>query len=177
MGFEQLERNLIDIMKEEQAKLGYRKESIRLYYPLSSLNHLFESGDTAKEMLERLQKMPLSLKEKLGEIEVSCKGERFCFTIPEEGSEYVRNHLEENEFILELIALLQKHDCTMKEISELFYRCSPNVICEKVEHGEFDCLFRFLDNPEDNYYYCFRQEGCHIIYHRFMPEDYADFGF
>lgn len=24
---------------------------------------------------------------------------------------------------------------------------------------------------------CFNDEGCHIIYHRFLPEDYADFDF
>ena len=40
MRFEKLEQNIIDMIKEEQAKLGYRKESIRLYYPLSSLVHL-----------------------------------------------------------------------------------------------------------------------------------------
>ena len=39
MGYERLEKSLIDLVKEEQAKLGYRKEMIRLYYPLSSLNH------------------------------------------------------------------------------------------------------------------------------------------
>lgn len=177
MGFEKLEKNLIDIMKEEQAKLGYRRESIRLYYPLSSLNHFFASRDTEKEMFDRLREMPLSIREKLGEIAVSHRGERFCFTVPEQGSEYVHEHLEENEFILELIALLQKHDCTMEKISELFHRHSSNVVYEKMEHGEFDCLFRFSDNPEDNYYYCFRQEGSHMIYHRFLPEDYADFGF
>ena len=37
MGYDKLERNLIDIIKEEQAKLGFFKEDIRLYYPLSSL--------------------------------------------------------------------------------------------------------------------------------------------
>ena len=41
MGYDKLERNLIDIIKEEQAKLGFFKEDIRLYYPLSSLNHFF----------------------------------------------------------------------------------------------------------------------------------------
>ena len=41
MGYAKLERNLIDIIKEEQAKLGFFKEDIRLYYPLSSLNHFF----------------------------------------------------------------------------------------------------------------------------------------
>ena len=40
MDFARLEKNIIDVIKEEQAKLGYRKESIRLYYPLSSLVHL-----------------------------------------------------------------------------------------------------------------------------------------
>ena len=45
MRFEKLEQNIIDMIKEEQAKLGYRKESIRLYYPLSSLVHL--TGENA----------------------------------------------------------------------------------------------------------------------------------
>ena len=27
------------------------------------------------------------------------------------------------------------------------------------------------------HYYCFKDEGCHIIYHRFLKEDYEDFGF
>ena len=46
MYFDRLEKNLIDIIKEEQAKLGFRKEAIRLYYPLSSLNHFFEAEDS-----------------------------------------------------------------------------------------------------------------------------------
>lgn len=177
MGFERLEKNLIDIIKEEQAKLGYRKESIRLYYPLSSLNHFFDSQDTSEEMLKRLEKMPASVTDKLGGIEASYKGERFCFDIPEQGSEYVHEHLEKNEFITELIALLQKHGCTMKEVIELFHRYSEQVVYEDVDNGEFDCLLRFVDKPDDPYYYCFKDEGCHIIYHRFLPADYEDFEF
>ena len=50
MGFKRLEKNLIDIIKEEQAKLGFRKEEIRLYYPLISLNHFFEADDDVDEM-------------------------------------------------------------------------------------------------------------------------------
>ena len=34
--YHRLENSIIDVIKEEQAKLGYRKEEIRLYYPLSS---------------------------------------------------------------------------------------------------------------------------------------------
>lgn len=50
MGFKRLEKNLIDIIKEEQAKLGFRKEEVRLYYPLISLNHFFEADDDVDEM-------------------------------------------------------------------------------------------------------------------------------
>ena len=41
MGFKRLEKNLIDIIKDEQAKLGFRREEIRMHYPLISLYHFF----------------------------------------------------------------------------------------------------------------------------------------
>ena len=53
MGFKRLEKNLIDIIKEEQAKLGFRKEEIRLYYPLISLNHFFEADDDVDDAQKR----------------------------------------------------------------------------------------------------------------------------
>ena len=68
MGFERLEKNLIDIIKEEQAKLGFRKEEIRLYYPLISLNHFFEADDDVDEMQTRLEQFPEEVKKKLGDI-------------------------------------------------------------------------------------------------------------
>ena len=48
--YHRLENSIIDVIKEEQAKLGYRKEEIRLYYPLSSLDHFFETEADAEEM-------------------------------------------------------------------------------------------------------------------------------
>ena len=50
------------------------------------------------------------------------------------------------------------------------------VECQKIENGEFDWMFRFAEDEEDPYYYCFKDEGIHIIYHRFLPEDYREFG-
>ena len=41
MNYAKLEKNIIDVIKEQQAKLGYIKEKVRLYYPLNSLNHFF----------------------------------------------------------------------------------------------------------------------------------------
>ena len=46
-GFKKLENSLIDVIKEEQAKLGFKEEKIHLYYPLSSLNHFFSVQDSA----------------------------------------------------------------------------------------------------------------------------------
>ena len=45
-----LEEILADLILEEQAKLGYRKESIRFYFPLSSLRHIFKNASNADEM-------------------------------------------------------------------------------------------------------------------------------
>lgn len=56
-------------------------------------------------------------------------------------------------------------------------RHADGVICENIDNGEFDYLLRFPESVGDPYYYCFKNEGCHIIYHRFLPEDYADFDF
>lgn len=177
MGYDKLEKNLIDIIKEEQAKLGFFKEDIRLYYPLSSLNHFFDARDTAEEMQVRLNSLPASVTDKLGQIQVSHKDDRFCFHIPEQGTLYVHENTAPNEFIRQLVELVGKHGCTMNEILDLFHTYSENIITEEMDNGEFDRLIRFADNPEDIYYYCFKDEGCHIIYHRFLPEDYADFDF
>ena len=111
------------------------------------------------------------------QVEVTNEGERFCFHIPEEGVEYVHKQMKENEFIKELIGLLQKHDCTMEKIFDLFRSHSEKVEIHEMDNGEFDYRVSFADDPEDSYIYCFKDEGRHIIYHRFLPEDYADFAF
>ena len=128
-------------------------------------------------MLEKLNWFPEYTKQRLGQVEVTNEGERFCFHIPEEGVEYVHEQMKENEFIKELIGLLQKHDCTMEEIFDLFRSHSEKVEIHEMDNGEFDYRVSFADDPEDSYIYCFKDEGCHIIYHRFLPEDYADFAF
>ena len=99
------------------------------------------------------------------------------FHIPEQGAEYVHAHMKPNEFIRELVELVGKHGCTMQQVKELFLSKGKPVQMEPVDNGEFDLMIRFEGDAEDPYYYCFKDEGCHIIYHRFLPEDYADFGF
>ena len=127
-------------------------------------------------MLHRLQHLPETWQEKLGDVGVTAKKERFCFYIPEQGSVYVHEHEKPDEFIRELVELVGRHGCTMQEIRKLFCKHSSHVECQKIENGEFDWMFRFAEDEEDPYYYCFKDEGIHIIYHRFLPEDYREFG-
>ena len=100
MGYERLEKSLTDTIKEEQAKLGFRKEAIRLYYPLSSLNHFFLTCRREKNkcfIACSICRKPWQ--EKLGDVGVTAKKERFCFYIPEQGSVYVHEHEKPDEFI------------------------------------------------------------------------------
>ncbi len=175
-GYKRLQNSLIDVIAEEQAKLGYMKEPIRLYYPLSSLNHFFESDGDAETMQKSLSSFPEATKEIFGEVQVSHKGDRFCFFLSENATEYVHEHRDENAFIFALVQLLTKHGTTLDEVKELFRSQISECAMEPMDNGEFDLMIRFVDS-EDPYYYCFKDEGCHIIYHRFLPEDYADFGF
>lgn len=178
--YSNLERSLIDVIKEEQAKLGYYREDIRLYYPLSSLNHFFHADVdevTMQSILDRKGNGDAKLSDKLGMVEVSHRGDRFCFHIPPEGVEYVHENTKENEFIRELVALVAKHGCTTNQVYELFEAHSDCVKREKMDNGEFDERIWFADDADDPYYYCFKQEGEHMIYHRFLPEDYEDFEF
>ena len=177
MGFKRLEKNLIDIIKEEQAKLGFRKEEIRLYYPLISLNHFFEANDDVDEMQTRLEQFPEEVKKKLGDICVTHKTDRFCLHIPEQGSVYVHEHMAENEFIKKLVELMMNHGIKKEDILAIFQKEAKDIRVGDMHNGEFDFWVRFPEENEDEYYYCFKDEGCHMIYHRFLPEDYADFGF
>ena len=176
-GYEQLERNLTDMVLEEQAKLGYMKEKIRFYYPLTTLNHFFGGQDTAPEMMTRLEQMPQQIPGPLGKTGVTRKGDRFCLEVTEEGNDYVHGTKDGSRFIEELIRLVSKHGCTMEQVIALFRSHSEQVEISPATHGEFDLAIRFLDDPLDPYYYCLKDEGAHITYHRYLPADYRDFGF
>ena len=174
--YQRLEESLTDLVAEEQAKLGYRKEEIRLYYPLSTLNHFFAAQFSAEEMQEALIGFSDASSERLGKTTVTHKAERFCFHLSPEASEYVHEQKAKNEFIEQLVALLSRHDITLEQVTAFFKSWDEACEVEPVNNGEFDILIRFRGR-DDRYYYCFKDEGCHIIYHRFLPEDYEDFGF
>ena len=174
--YQKLEQNLIDVILEEQAKLGYRKEAIQLYYPLGSLNHFFNSSDSADNMEKRLNNFPAFVANRFGIIRFSHEGDRFCFYLAPEASEYVHQNKGENVFIFELVGLLQEETTTLNSVITFFRKWDSNCIVKEMDNGEFDVLIMFIDR-DDPYYYCFKDEGCHVIYHRFLPAVYVDFCF
>ena len=51
MNFKKLENNLLDMIQEQQVKIGYMSGVTRFYYPLQSLNRLLGTELTEEEML------------------------------------------------------------------------------------------------------------------------------
>lgn len=177
MEYSKLEKNIIDVLKEEQIKLGYRSETVRLYYPLQSLNRLLKTNHGIDEMQTELELFSQSVINKLGPIEISNENERFCFLLPPQASDFVHKHMSNSEFIYDFVNTVSKHGATIEEVLKQFYKYSNNVHVEKVTHGEFDYLVYFEDGNPDEFRYCITDEGCHMIYHRFTVDDYNDFLF
>jgi sugar phosphate isomerase/epimerase len=177
MDFTKLEQNICEVIKEEQIKLGYRKETVRLFYPLLSLNRFLKTNIGIGEMLKVLNEFCDIEEEKLGRIGVSNEGERFCFCLPPKASEYVHEHTGQDGFLYDFINTVSRHGVTIDEVINQFKRYSDCVHVEKVKHGEFDYLVYFEDGKPDSFRYCLTDEGCHVIYHRFTIDDYMDFNF
>ena len=80
--------------------------------------------------------------------------------------------------MLDAFRILEEDKGIKKEdILAIFQKEAKDIRVGDMHNGEFDFWVRFPEENEDEYYYCFKDEGCHMIYHRFLPEDYADFGF
>lgn len=171
---ERLLKNLIDQVKEAQIKLGYVKETMRFYYPVSSLNALLgteiEDSETMLLHLQKEMKQPTVL----GMLLFHVHEGRIEISVPSEGVEYVCQKVEKPEFLTDLIHLFERnHHCSIEDICELFRRYSNEFVCEKMPEGtDFDYVVHFLNGSVDEYYYCVKMEMGHTIYHRFMKEDY-----
>lgn len=176
MNCKKLMQNIMDVIAEEQIKLGYRSEVIYLYYPLKSLNSLLGTDSNIYGMNINLSEFSEYAKEYLGKIGISNRKERFCIAIPTEGADYVHEHMDENDFLKSFIEVISKHGCTLEDIVAVFGQYSKNVMVKEIEDEEFDFLIYFIDGKPNDYMYCIKFEGCHASYHRFTEDDYLSFG-
>lgn len=177
MDYMKLKENIIDVIEEQQLKLGYLRETIRLYYPLSSLNRFLGVKEGIEGMKGLLQVFLQETGEDLGKVVITNKGERFCIAIPPEGTEYIHNHMNKEGFLADLIATVGTHGSTLEDVLAQFHKHSDYVHVEEKKNGEFDYLVYFENGEPDSYRYCITVESEHVIYHRYTVEDYKEFGF
>ncbi len=177
MNFKKLENNLLDMIQEQQVKIGYMSGVTRFYYPLQSLNRLLGTELTEEEMQHAMEKFSDHACDRLGKVTVSSKNGRFCITLPPQASDYVHENRKPSEFLVRFIGTVARHGCTLDEVMDVFHAYSDHVHMEKTTGTGFDYLVYFEDGIPDDYRYCLSLEGEHMIYHKFTPEDYEDFGF
>ncbi|MCM1327145.1 MAG: DUF3877 family protein [Bacteroidales bacterium] len=192
MNCDKLITNMTDQIKEAQLKLGYAEETVRLYYPLSSLRRLLREDDTdtvgslAADAGTVLTALETEFKNQencpLGKLSFKLHKDRVEISIPPAGVRYVHEQVEEPVFLSALIELFQtKHHCGIEDVRRVFESFSQDYVCEKLsreaaEHMGFDYVLYFTDEAEDRYYYCVKEEMGHTVYHRFTKEDYEELG-
>ncbi|MCQ2509354.1 MAG: DUF3877 family protein [Lachnospiraceae bacterium] len=174
MNTDRLIKNILDQVKEAQLKLGFARETVRLYYPLASLNRLLQTEvQTGKELAELLAGENL-FRSLPGEAAFRSRGERIEISVPPETVCYVHEQVEEPAFLKAMIELFaQHHAATRENLKEVFGSFGKAYVLEEMPEGsDFDYVMYFPDKDPDEYYYCIKEEMGHTIYHRFMEEDY-----
>ncbi|HBB72378.1 MAG TPA: hypothetical protein DCZ71_07200 [Ruminococcus sp.] len=178
MSFERLEKNLTDNIHEAQIKLGYSGRPMSLNYMLSTLEHL--AGEPWTEQV--WERFCREVSPRLGVLTARPVSGGYCITIPPEGTAYVHEKLDGvQDFISELIETVRSHVSSADEVVGLFRKWSDSVEVCQPDSEEVDLAVRFTDGIPDEYVYCLTAEpcmdgGCHISYHRFIPEDYRELG-
>jgi hypothetical protein len=192
MNVDRLIENIIDQIKEAQLKLGYAKEIIRLYFPVTSLMRLLEIDEGECAQMSKASKVvreddycwlidELSSDTRLcdgvlGHLEFSISDKRVEIMVPWEGVTYVHQHVPEPEFLKKIIELFsQNHHLKIEEICSCFQATGKQYVCKEMEPGtDFDYVLYFPDKVPDAWYYCVKMEMGHTIYHRFSEGDYLE---
>ena len=176
MDRERLIENLIEQIKEAQLKLGYAKETIRLYFPVQLMCGLLRIElMSGKELVALLKKEKQFEKTVLGKIRFTlCGNDRIEVCIPAEGADYVYERVANPPFLKSIIELFNNnHNLTIEKIRECFAKFNNCYICEKMKgETDFDYVLFFSDHNPDSWYYCIKMEMEHTIYHRFTETDY-----
>lgn len=167
MNCEKLISNINDQILEAQIKLGFAKETVRLYYPLTSLIFLVEGEKTKEEKVIRM------LQEELPSFSFSQKGDRVEICIPSDYVVYVHERVKPSPFLVAFIGLFQEHThLSLQQIKETFSQYGKYVCLPMSADIGFDYVIYFEDSVIDEYYYCIKFEMDHVNYHRFTKKDY-----
>ena len=178
MHTEHLERHIIDTIKEWQMKIGYKEENMRLYYPDVSLIGMLELPEETdeKELKKALAIFAEIVSERLGKIEISNVGERYCLNVPAEGCRYISEKVQDAELLKRLLEVLNKRENDMEPVRKVFedYAMEHQGICVEEDHEKdgLGLVFYYTSEDVDPYVYCMEQDDFGITYHRFSRPDY-----
>lgn len=175
MKYSRLKNNIVSVLKEAMLKLGYESHTVGINYTVPSLCHLL--GCSESEVAEVLADFVGEYESVFGRIEVSPKDNLYRLDIPQKGVDYVHGELSDDEFLSVLIRTVRQPKCSIDDVKKVFYTFSDKVHFEEVSNGEFDYLIYFEEDGTDDFRYCFHDDGLQLEYHRFIKEDYLDFGF
>ena len=178
MKFERFEKDLTDNIREAQLKLGYDGRPMSLNYMYTTLGHLLGCSPEEEAVFAELSQFAAEAAPRFGQISYRKIRDGVCVTVPAEGTAFVNGGTTGGEFIAELIGAVSRNGISLDEVLEVFRR-HGEISVEESGCEDFDYLVRFSGGKPDEHFYCLTLEpcmggGCHVTYHRFIPEDYAE---
>lgn len=178
MRIDALEKHIFDTIKEWQMKIGYREESMKLYYPATSLVELLglENDITKTQLEEALSEFGKAEANKLGTIAISHDKERYCITIPEKGCTFIAKNIPDFIFLKRFLEVITKWGNTMEEVRDCFKKYARECNAEYTELDRrkdgLGHVFYFDNEELDACIYCVEEDEFGLTYHRFTKADY-----
>lgn len=195
-----LEKHIIDTIKEWQLKIGYREGNMKLYYPGESLASMLgiagktvvnrqrtgdEENGTATEdnaveeatLMPALEKFCKEVEPRLGRIQVTGNYERYCLDISAKGCAYVAAKVEEPRFLKLFLAKLTHPGSRLRDIRECFasYAAENGTAYREEaipEEEHTGYAFYFENAIVEEYVYLVEENEFGLTYHRFTRSDY-----
>ena len=177
MNCEPLKKHIIDTVKEWQMKIGYRAESMKLYYPAASLAELLELPEDAdKDQLNTALLIFAKEEESsLGDLAFSEKDGRWNLTVPPEGCTWIHENFQDSPFLKDFIQTITTPGNTLTEVRACFDRHTlPEHPVQEADHVHDGVgrVFFYEGGAPDEYVYCVESDDFGLTYHRFTMEDY-----
>lgn len=177
MNGEPLKKHIIDTVKEWQMKIGYRPESMKLYYPAVSLAELLDLPEDAGK--EQLQRALFEFAEKeeafLGKLSFAEKEDRWELTVPPEGCTWIHENVPDSPLLTDFIRTITTPGKTLEDVRACFaHYALPGHPLQEADHVHdgMGRVFFYEDGQPDEYVYCVEADDFGLTYHRFTMEDY-----
>lgn len=175
-----LEKHIIDTVKEWQMKIGCQEGGMNLYYPEDALVELLEV--TEEQLASALAEFAADAAPRLGQLQISHEGKRYCFVVPDKGCAYVAQEVPDSEFLRKLLQVITTPGSHLDEVEACFSEYARShggsYVSEEAHHHGLGRVFYFQWEQEtppeaqDSYVYCVEDDEFGLTYHRFTQAEY-----